>query len=268
MNRRPRLTPRLESLEGRALLSTVVVMEHEPNDRPSQANPAQVRVGDGTLVMGTLAKPSDVDYYRIHADGGTTIFLNVKTFGSLKDTVVALSSTGKPLAAVRPGEPVVTSMFMPADHTIILRVTGVGQGSSRYAIGVIDLAPRITTTRDTTNPTVAEAEPDDTRAQATPFDLGAGGVTLTGTIASPTDQDYFSVTPTRSGRIMASFRQSPPSRAQLRVVDSTGHVYLTVNAGGPGIINFFNAKAGTTYYFHLNAPGGQTTPYMVDVRLS
>jgi hypothetical protein len=271
MSHRPRTTPRLESLEGRALLSTVVVMGHEPDNQPSQATPAQVQVGGGTLVVGTLPKASDVDYYRIHANGGTTVFLNVKTFGALKDSVVAMSSTGKPLAAILPGGPAVTSMVMPANHTILLRVTGVGQGSSLYAIGVIDLAPHVTgnQAKEAPNPNTAEVEPDDTLAQATPFNLNTTGTaTLTGTIASPTDQDYFTFTPAKSGRVTVAFRQNPQTHVQLQVVDSTGRGYLTISSDRSNIINAFSVNAGSKYYFHLNSPGGQPSPYMVDVRLS
>jgi hypothetical protein len=76
-------------------------LETEPNSAPDDVNSGAVPVGSGVTFNGRIDKPGDVDLWRISAEAGRTLLLEVQSsrLGTSLDSVLSvLSSDGRQLA--------------------------------------------------------------------------------------------------------------------------------------------------------------------------
>ncbi|MEW2290754.1 PPC domain-containing protein [Streptomyces sp. NPDC047841] len=117
-----------------------------------------------------------------------------------------------------------------------------------------------------TGTTLTESEPNDTRDTADDATTLPSGGTVTGTMKSTTDRDYFAVT-LASGRTAAVHCDVPAGYdADLYWLDSDGSTLARSVSNGAGTneaLSFTRTAAGTgTYYIDMEAYSGSgTSPY-------
>lgn len=291
---RPHTTraPRLEALEARALLTTLV--ESEPNNRPAMADMAAFADATDTLTLtGQARSGRDADFFRVTAPTTGTYRISVEDSGNLRAAVDVRGASGGPLFQTRPGRGLMEGTFEArAGQELMVRVRGLGRGAGRYEIDLSAVTPTIVTTPpvvirpplpidgrppgggDNDTPgaepsnTMNEAEPNDSTSTANPFDLGADGfIQLAGALASGSDQDHFVFTPSRGGRLNLDVRHEGDA-VKLDVLDGSGQSRLTIYSDRPSFLSFVDVDAGSTYFVRLTSVNGGASTYRADVALS
>src|SRR5262245_56993139 len=115
--------PRVEALEARALLSTLVA-ESEPNNRKAAADVATLDPADGVAILsGTISSRPDQDFFRLTPATTGTIRIGVMTTGRLLGKVSVEDAAGRKLFETEPNDGVLAGSFpAQAGRTVFIRV--------------------------------------------------------------------------------------------------------------------------------------------------
>ena len=285
---RPRRTPkpRLELLEGRALMAALV--ESEPNNRPETADVANLAAVDDTLTIdGAISNRRDRDTFRVTAGVSGALAIVVSDSGRLRAWVDVEDAAGNRIFRSRSDRDSRIGVFLAspgAGYTIHVR--SLGNTTGRYVLGVIQDAfdlpnpgpgpgpgpapgpgPRPGPVPEPSN-LVNDAEPNDATSNATPFDLGNDGrVRLAGTLAASSDQDHFAFTARRAGRLTLSVPLDNDP-VIVDVLDSGGRTRLTIFSDRPNLISSLSVTAGSRYFLRVRPLNASTGAYAVDLSLS
>jgi Ca2+-binding RTX toxin-like protein len=119
--------------------------------------------------------------------------------------------------------------------------------------------------------TVADREPNNTKAQATPFALGSDNtVQLTGTSTSSSDDDFFIFTAEATGTLTAAVQTAAGTTtfAQVEIEDPASAKVLETDPANGTNTATGQVTAGQTYAVRLRAPSTDPAAYAVTLTLA
>lgn len=281
METRHRIRPRLDALEGRALLS-VLMPESEPNNVPATADVIPIDPNDQTGGVTGRLQGADRDYFRADSVIRGQLVLTARAVGRPTRAQVFDASTGALLwrgridgagtsarFAVNPGTSVLIRLAqMPAPRI-----------AAQYGLNVAFVADLTPIPVPSPVPTAPPAgglvpiptapKPSDTPTNVSSISFDTGGHAAVSGSLAPGEADVFTFTSPRSGRIALA----PSGRTSIRmdVLDASGRTLLTVYGDVPNFLSHFTANAGSTYALRVaRSPRASAAgvAYQVDLALT
>ncbi len=134
MKPKPRPSLRLELLEARALLSTLIA-ESEPNDRARLADQVTFDPTDNSAdVTGTIATRNDRDFFQFRSPGAGTADLSFAS-NTVVGKVSVEDAAGNKLFETEPNDGVNSGSFaIQAGQNVFIRVRGGSKAVGDYSV--------------------------------------------------------------------------------------------------------------------------------------
>lgn len=271
--------PRVDILEGRTLLSTLIT-ETEPNNSAVTADVIRLDSADGSAdVMGRL-RGGDRDFFRFQSDVNGKLALSSQATGRTAIVDVFNATTRQHvwtgLTGTAGGS---TVLDVTAGSSWLIRLRGASpRGLAQYGLHLavsanppFSVAPVVTTPGGnnggggTIQPTTPKTEPSD--ASTIAFD--ANGRTSVAGSLNAGETDVYSFTAPRSGRVTIA----PVGRVPIRIdaLDANGNPLLTMYGDTSNFISYFNVTQGAVYSVRVsrgpNAPAGPVS-YQLNLAIS
>ena len=253
-----RHTPRIgiEARESRELLTTLVP-EIEINDHPRQATVATFDPIDGLATLtGRIACFCDTDYYEFNSPvDGTVAIVPDPAVGGPDLKVMARGPSGAILNRAGAGGPLVFNVRL--GERVLVQVRADQRLPGNYQVEMVVDPNAIPPTPPPPPDVYMETEPNNVPAQANPIALGPdGAATIFGSIPTPNDRDFYSLTADATGKINLSLTASFGCRPAVTVRDASGRPLFFGRAGNnDSIAGGFRVRAGQRLRVEVSTQG-------------
>lgn len=254
---------RPEHLEGRALLSTMMV-ESEPNNRAVRADVVTLDPVDHSAVVIGTTHADDRDYFvvPIMTTGSMTVTFQFrgKAQAALKVSDAASGQSlfeGLVRAGTRSG-----TLDVTAGEKLIVRVADLGRNSGAYSLKLTEAVPQVMTTptrqgSPSTSPAITEQVGFDSNGHAI----------VAGTLADASAVDSWKLIAPKSGRLTIIPAKSS-SPVVVQIVNPSGQVQFTFYTNLPNFTASTNVIAGGNYVVRVRPQAATPALYHVGLSLS
>jgi hypothetical protein len=263
---------RLEPLELRALLSTMV-LESEPNNTKPTADEVSFDAADGGAdVIGAIGSRQDQDFFHFRAASAGSIDLASDTAGGFNTKITVEDGRGVKLLETEPNNGINSGSFsVAAGQDVFIRVRGNRNATGDYTVHLTLNDPGTALAAhvvgDLAN-AIGESEPNDRKEQANAVDLGTDRLAqLQGVSAGQRDKDFFRFTASASGTLNVGVESTAGPTAKLQVEDAAGNKMIETEPNNGINAGSFQVTAGTTYFIRLRSPNNAPAAYLVDLAL-
>jgi acid phosphatase type 7 len=221
------------------------IAEVEPNGSIASAQPVALQ----TIVSGTMSSNTDNDYFRVTVPAGRTLIVRLAPNGQSDYDLKLLNAGGSVLASSTRGAGFVdevhwTNTGSSATDVFVQAYFYSSSGANTYTLGVLDAGAAPPTPPGA----IAEVEPNGSIASAQPVALQA---TVSGTMSSNTDNDYFRVAVPAGRTLIARLAPNGQSDYDLQLRNAGGSV-LGSSTRGTGFVDevhWTNTGSSTTDVF-------------------
>jgi hypothetical protein len=283
MMARRHVHPRVDALECRALLSTLIV-ESEPNNAPRTADIVPLDPADHAAdVVGQL-RGGNRDFFRVRPDASGVLTITAEAAGRPMFLDLLDGATGRRLSSQVVGQSSATVVTnVAAGDTVLVRLRGATpRGQADYTLHARVLANSFTPVTPVPTPLPRPERPNPMPRQPGPgvpgpnwpgFLLGgesplifdaSGNAVMTGTLPDG-DVDTYTFTASRTGRV--TMAPSGPTPIRIDALDASGRVLLTMYGDVNNFVSSFSVTQGASYSIRIsrgpNAASGATVSYQV-----
>lgn len=263
---------RVESLESKLLLSTLVA-ESEPNNTRGTADVFSLDPADGRAQLnGRINRADDQDFFRFVATETGAMSIRVVSGTALTGKIMVENANRVELFESEPHDGINEGTFnVVAGQTYRIRMRGADHTAGRYTVqlGTGSEEPGGGGGGGEPGNQFNEDEPNGDRGTADAFSLGADGVIeLRGTSTSDDDKDYFTFVPTRSGTLTLTVNRVSGAFAKLQLENAQGNQILDINPNEGPNTRTIQVTAGSRLFLRMRSPDDRSAAYMTRIALS
>ncbi len=248
--------PVSESLEGRALLSTMIA-ESEPNSRPGRAD--VVKLEDSQVSVKGKTSASDRDFFVVPVSQTGNIDVLFQVRGKTRVGLTITDDAGRTLfnGAARRGV-TTANLAAQAGTTLSVRIVGLNGRVTPY---LLNLSP----SKPDAPVVISKPKPEPVGPPVSGFDAN-GQLQFSGTLANGSDVNTHTFVVPRSGRLTVGTSRNS-ARVIVDVLDASGNRKLTIFSDIPNLVTSTDVEAGQTYSIRVKPQTSEGGAYDVSLSL-